>query len=135
MKTFLNHLQLNIDTKNIPFYKNLMTHLGWKNVLDEPNMTGFSDGQNGSLWFLPKQKQTTNDYDGPGVNHIGIGASSMSDVDAVAKFLKDNGITLLFGTPKKRPEFSGPKGVYYQVMFESPDRILFEIVYSEKTHE
>ena len=130
MKSFLNHLQINIDTKNIPFYKDLMTHLGWKKVLDEPAMAGFSDGQNGSLWFLPKQKNAKNDYDGPGVNHIGIGASSMSDVDAAATFLNDNGIKLLFGTPKKRPEFSGPKSVYYQIMFESPDGILFEVMYS-----
>ncbi len=107
-----------------------MTFLGWKKVLDEPTMAGFSDGSHSSLWFLKKQKSTTNDYDGTGVNHIGIGITSIADVDRAAEYLKKKGIVLLFGTPKHRPEFSGPKKTYYQVMFESPDRILFEIVYS-----
>ena len=130
MKSFLNHLQINIDLKNIGFYKNLMTFLGWKKVLDEPTMAGFSDGSESSVWFMQKKKNINNDYDGTGVNHIGIGVSAVADVDHAADYLKKNGITLLFGTPKLRPEFSGPKGTYYQVMFESPDRILFEIVYS-----
>ncbi len=34
-------------------------------------------------------------------------------------------------TPRHRPEFSqGPDQTYYQVMFESPDRVLFEVVYT-----
>ncbi len=37
---------------------------------------------------------------------------------------------MLFGTPKHRVEFAdSPKETYYQIMFESPDKILFEIVY------
>ena len=37
----------------------------------------------------------------------------------------------LFETPRHRPDFAhGEDTTYYQVMFESPDRILFEIVYT-----
>jgi hypothetical protein len=65
------------------------------------------------------------------VNHIGIGAESQADVDAVVEYLRDRGVELLFETPRHRPEFSGGEGqTYYQVMFESPDRILFEVVYT-----
>jgi hypothetical protein len=46
-------------------------------------------------------------------------------------YLKQHGIKALFETPRHRPEFSGSEAeTYYQVMFESPDRILFEVVYT-----
>ena len=33
-------------------------------------------------------------------------------------------------TPRHRPEFSASEhDTYYQIMFESPDRVLFEVVY------
>ena len=39
-------------------------------------------------------------------------------------------MVLLFETPRHRPEFAESDGhTYYQVMFASPDGILFEIVY------
>jgi hypothetical protein len=38
---------------------------------------------------------------------------------------------MLFDTPRHRPDFSqSPDHTYYQIMFESPDRILFEVVYT-----
>ena len=41
------------------------------------------------------------------------------------------GVQPLFDTPRHRPEFrDDPKETYYQVMFESPDKVLFEVVYS-----
>lgn len=92
-------------------------------------VAGGSIHQN-SLWFTAGAKAVSNDYDGPGVNHIALGAESQADVDAAAAFLAERGIERLFDTPKHRPEFSqNEDNTYYQVMFESPDRILFEIVY------
>jgi hypothetical protein len=45
--------------------------------------------------------------------------------------LRERGVGLLFGTPQHRPEFAqGEDQTYYQVMFESPDRILLEVVYT-----
>ena len=89
-------------------------------------------GPNGSsLWFDGHIKPVSNDYDGPGMNHIGLGATSQPDVDAVAAHLREHGVELLFETPRHRPEFAdGPDQTYYQVMFESPDRILWEVVYT-----
>jgi hypothetical protein len=64
------------------------------------------------------------------MNHIGIGTSTQAEVDTAAEYLQGKGTPLLFETPRHRPEFSrGEDYTYYQIMFESPDRILFEIVY------
>ena len=65
------------------------------------------------------------------MNHIAISAESVADVDSTVIYLQDRGVTTLFETPRHRPEFAqDPAATYYQVMFESPDRILFEVVYT-----
>jgi hypothetical protein len=56
---------------------------------------------------------------------------SQADVDQVAAYLGERGVAALFETPRHRPEFSGDASqTYYQVMFETPDRILVEVVYT-----
>lgn len=82
-----------------------------------------------SILFQPKQKDTSNDYDGIGMNHIGLWVDSIQNVDATAEYLKNLEIETLFGTPKYRPEVSCEKEDYYQIMFETPDKLLFEILY------
>lgn len=129
MKTNLNHIQINIDYSNINFYKELFTFLGWKVIVETDGILGFGSDVNGSIWFLAKKSEHTNDYDGNGVNHIGIGADSISSVDETVNYLKSKNVTLLFDTPKHRPEFASGEETYYQVMFESPDKILWEVVY------
>ena len=64
-------------------------------------------------------------------NHLGIGTVAPADVDALASYLTERGVELLFETPRHRPEFTGSEDqTYYQVMFETPDRILVEVVYT-----
>jgi hypothetical protein len=64
------------------------------------------------------------------VNHLGIRAEAPQDVDAVAAFLKRKGVPPLFETPRHRPEFAEGEGqTYYQVMFNSPDNVLLEVMY------
>lgn len=130
MKSYLNHLQINIDFDNILFYQDLMEFLGWTKIVEEPEIVGYSSGVSGSIWFLPKQNNNDNHYDGPGVNHIGIGVDSIDPINEITRFLHNIGVETLFGTPKFRPEFSGDDKIYYQVMFETPDKILFEVVCS-----
>lgn len=130
MKTSLGHLQLNIDAANLPFYKALAGVLGWETIYDDPGMFGVTCNNSASLWFSVGAAPASNNYDGPGVNHIGITADSIADVDAVAAHVKTTGVDALFETPRHRPEFSASDAAtYYQVMFESPDRILWEVVY------
>jgi hypothetical protein len=64
------------------------------------------------------------------MNHLGLCVASMADVDAVGTYLEGKGIARLFETPRHRAEFSHGENTYYQVMFESPDRVLFEVVYT-----
>jgi catechol 2,3-dioxygenase-like lactoylglutathione lyase family enzyme len=130
MKTQLSHMQINVNAENLPFYKDLFGFLGWQTIWEGEGMFGTGAGES-SLWFAGGAKAAANDYDGPGVNHLGIGAASQADVDATAAYLKEKGVAHLFETPRHRPEFSqGEDQTYYQVMFESPDRVLFEVVYT-----
>ena len=130
MKAPLGHLQFNVQAENLPFYRDLVVFLGWNLIGDWPGMVGLGtiDGQ--SLWFSGDVKAVTNDYDGPGLNHLAFAASSIADVDAAVAYLQARGVALLFETPRHRPEFARDElSTYYQVMFETPDRILLEIVY------
>jgi catechol 2,3-dioxygenase-like lactoylglutathione lyase family enzyme len=122
-------LLFNIDPQNMGFYKELLTFLGWSIWYDNPAMLGVGDSQGASLWFGIATK-TGNDYDGPGLNHLGLAVAAQADVDASVAWLRERGIPALFETPRHRPDFSSPGSTYYQVMFESPDRILIEIVYT-----
>jgi catechol 2,3-dioxygenase-like lactoylglutathione lyase family enzyme len=131
VQTSLAHLQINVDQASLPFYKALLTFLGWQPIMEMPGMIGLGTPVGPSLWFIAGAKSVANDYDGPGVNHIAIGAESIADVDAAASYLRDHSMPALFGTPCHRPEFaSDADHTYYQVMFESPDRVLFEVVYT-----
>lgn len=131
METSLAHLQVNIRPENLPFYKDLFGFLGWGTVYEGDGMLGVGGAKGASLWFVPEMKTVPNDYDGHGVNHLGVSAASQVDVDATAAYLEQKGVPALFETPRHRPEFSAGEGqTYYQVMFESPDRVLFEVVYT-----
>jgi catechol 2,3-dioxygenase-like lactoylglutathione lyase family enzyme len=131
VQTKLSHIQFNVRSDNLPFYKDLMAFLGWQSLYEDANMLGVAGQSSDSLWFVGAAKEVCNDYDGPGMNHLGIGAQSQADVDAVVAYLKDRGVAALFETPRHRPEFAeSEERTYYQVMFESPDRILWEVVYT-----
>ena len=128
--SILSHLQINVQPENLGFYRDLFTFLGWRIIYDGPDMLAVGDPNKVSLWFSPGAKPVAYDYDGAGVNHLGVGVEALADVDAAARFLTEKGIPHLFETPRHRPDFSESEThTYYQVMFESPDRILFEIVY------
>jgi catechol 2,3-dioxygenase-like lactoylglutathione lyase family enzyme len=130
VQTRFGHMQINIKEANLEFYRDLLTFLGWRVLFDGHGMLGVG-AQGGSLWFVGQVKDVTNDYDGPGMNHLAIGTETQADVDATAGYLREHSVELLFGTPQHRPEFSGSDDqTYYQVMFESPDRILLEVVYT-----
>jgi catechol 2,3-dioxygenase-like lactoylglutathione lyase family enzyme len=130
IKSDIGHIQFNINPQNNAFYRDLFQFLGWDLWYDDPAMVGVGNERGGSLWFSGTAKAVANDYDGSGVNHVGISVAALADVDAVVAYLKEHDILALFETPRHRPEFSSPGQTYYQVMFESPDRILFEVVYT-----
>ena len=131
MRTQFGHIQVNVQPENLPFYRDLMAFVGWQTIYDGEGMLGVGDTNGASLWFIGQVKETANDYDGPGMNHVGITTEAQADVDAVAAYLNERNVALLFETPRHRPEFSrSDEHTYYQVMFETPDRILMETVYT-----
>ena len=132
MKSFLYHLQFNIDFSNISFYKDLMSFLGWSVIFADESAAGFKSGTNGDVWFIKNETKKQNDHGNIGVSHTSIRVEKQKDVDEVIGFLKEKNVPCLFSTPRHRPEFSSPGQTYYQIMFESPDRILLEIVYIGK---
>ena len=130
MQTRIGHMQFNVRAANVAFYEDLLTFLGWRVLYEGEGMLGVGSADGASLWFAGQVKDVANDYDGPGLNHLAIGTETQADVDTTAAYLRERGVELLFGTPLHRPEFSGEGRTYYQVMFESPDRILLEVVYT-----
>ena len=130
MRTHVGHIQFNVRAANLPFYRDLTAFLGWQTLYDTEEFIGVADESGNSLWFTDCVKTVSNDYDGPGMNHLAFITAAQAEVDAAVDYLRGRGVEPLFGTPCHRPEFSQGEGhTYYQVMFESPDRILFEIVY------
>ena len=131
MASKLTHLQFNVRPGNTGFYKDLLEFLGWKTIHADDDTVGAEDANGVSVWFLAIATDAANSYDGPGMNHVAFGAETAADVDAAAVFLRARDVDLLFETPRHRPEFTGggDANTYYQVMFESPDRILVEVVY------
>jgi catechol 2,3-dioxygenase-like lactoylglutathione lyase family enzyme len=129
MQTHLSHIQFNVQAENLAFYRDLFAFLGWQTLYDGDGMLGVGTAAGSSLWFAGQVKDVSNDYDGPGMNHLGIGTATQDEVDAAAAYLQERSVAHLFETPRHRPEFSSEGQTYYQVMFESPDHILLEIVY------
>jgi catechol 2,3-dioxygenase-like lactoylglutathione lyase family enzyme len=131
MQSKVGHLQFNVQPDNLAFYRELLTFMGWETIYEGDGAVGIADSNGTSVWFIGYVKEVANDYDGPGMNHIGISVAAQTDVDTAANFLTERDVPHLFETPRHRPDFSGDgPDTYYQVMFESPDRILFEIVYT-----
>ncbi len=107
-----------------------MEFMGWNVIFETEGGIGYKCHTNGDLWFVEADKNEFTDYDAKGVNHISLRVSKMSDVDEIKDYLEKNNIEMLFDTPKHRPEFTVSENeTYYQIMFESPDKILFEVVY------
>lgn len=130
MQSQLGHLQINVQQDNLAFYKDLLVFLGWQVLYEGEGFCGMGDKNGVSLWFIGHVKPVDNDYDGPGVNHLAISVAQLADVDAAVAYLAEHHVPALFETPRHRPDFSSsPDETYYQVMFESPDRILWEVVY------
>lgn len=107
-----------------------MEYMGWKVIFEDKYGIGYRSATNGDMWFVKTGKNKIVDYDAKGVNHISFRVDKMTDVDKVKNHLGKNKVKMLFDTPRHRPEFSeSKKETYYQIMFESPDKILFEVVY------
>lgn len=126
----VGHIILNIGPENMGFYKDFFTYLGWTVLRDQPNKLGVGDKQGTGVWFVSPAKAVDNDYDGIGMNHLAIIVDTQNEVDQICEYLHIHNIPALFDTPRHRPEFCHVENqTYYQVMFESPDKILLEVYF------
>lgn len=131
MKTRLGHLVFFTDQQNVGFYRDLFGFLGWKTIYDEGDIFGATDGGTCDVWFEGLANGANNDHDGAGLNHLAVITETQAEVETAATYLRGKGVELLFGTPCNRPEHaSSENDLYYSAMFESPDRILLEVVYT-----
>ncbi len=132
MRSGLGHIQFNVKADNIAWYKGLFETLGWSEIWYGEGEGYGAAGSNGeSFWFIAGGNGAVNDYDGPGVNHVAVAVENQADVDAAGAYLTGIDTELLFETPRHRPDFSQSESdTYYQIMFETPDRFLLEVVYT-----
>jgi catechol 2,3-dioxygenase-like lactoylglutathione lyase family enzyme len=112
------------------FYRDFFRWLEWDILRDQPSKFGAGDRNGAGVWVVCPAKEAHNDYDGAGMNHLAVIVDEQQDVDRTCAFLELHGIRPLFGTPRHRPEFCHTQNqTYYQVMFATPDGILFEVYY------
>ena len=104
--------------------------MGWVIIFETEDTIGFKSDQSGDVWFVDSDKKDQSDYDKLGMNHLAIRVENQKDIDDLTTFLRTTDVEPNFNTPRHRSEFtSNPDKTYYQVMFASPDNILFEVVY------
>jgi predicted lactoylglutathione lyase len=131
VKSVMGHIQIFIDAQYVDFYKELFAFLGWSTLYEDASSVSVADKNGVYIWFDPAIKDDKNDYDGIGMNHLALSVSSQEEVDKMVLWLQKKGRPTLFNTPCHRLDFANSaEETYYQVMFESPDRVLFEVVYT-----
>lgn len=130
ISSYFYHAQLNIDFTNLDFYKGFMEFMGWSVIFEMDTVIGFKSNSTGDIWFVKTSLNETTNYDAKGTNHISFRVNNQSDIDVAKDYLESKEVKMLFDTPRHRPEFvSKENETYYQIMFETPDKLLFEIVY------
>lgn len=131
MNTTFNHLSFNVSDakKSLPFYKELLTFLGYSVVSESPDHLGMRNSPT-DVWISEtdsKFKAKGFHRKSTGINHICFGVKSRAEVDKFNnEFLKKRKIPALYNSPKAFPEYTKD---YYAVYFEDPDRIKIEVAY------
>lgn len=131
IKTSFNHLQIYVSTPetSILFYKKLLSYLGYVVVREDKTHLGMRNAPT-EIWLKEAPKETKAkgfSRRNVGVNHLAFGVSKKSDVDKFCKeFLEPNGITPLYKSPRRFPEYTDK---YYAVYFEDPDGMKLEVVF------
>lgn len=136
MKSQLGHLVYLIHdfNTNIEIYKFLFAYFDFPVTNEFPGGIGvkITAEPYQSLWILEATEKQLNHRDSNGLNHIGFTVATAAQVDQFTEeFLKLHNVKPLFDTPRRRPDFEHGDSGYYQVMFELPGGILFEVVSHE----
>jgi len=131
IKSAIYHIQINVSKaeKSLPFYKNLLTYLGYRIVDETREHIGASNGTT-DIWIIRTEKNHGKrrfHRKAAGLNHIAFRVSSKKAVDDFVRwFLKREKIRTLYQSPRLFPEYGKD---YYAAYFEDPDRIKLEVVH------
>ena len=131
IETSFNHLQIYVSNPkvSIPFYKELLTYLGYTVVKEDKTRLGMRNEPT-DIWLKEAPKETRSlgfNRRNVGVNHLAFGVSKKEDVDKFCReFLIPRGIKPLYNSPRPFPEYTER---YYAVYFEDPNKIKLEVVF------
>jgi len=134
VKTHIHHFNISVsDAKiSLPFYKSLLTHLGYRIMIKNANHIGATNGTT-DLWIVQANLKDQNivfPHEGMGINHIAFRVSTKKEVaDFNEKFLKRHKIKTLYDSPRIFPEYHSG---YFAVYFLDPDKIALEVVFIPK---
>lgn len=137
IESTFNHIGLHVSDakRSFPFYKDLLSFLGYHIICDDEGHLGMRNGPT-DMWLKETSAHhKANGYHrrNTGLTHICFGVRSRADVDKFYRdFLKPRGILTLYGSPKAFPEYT-PE--YYAVYFEDPDRIKIEVAFVSSEQE
>ncbi|MDR6226043.1 VOC family protein [Desmospora profundinema] len=125
-----SHIDYNVADleRALRFYEPVMAFLGFAKESRQSDWVLFGNGRM-KLCLVRCEKRFAGagfHRKNPGLNHIAFQAERASDVDEVAKFLKERKIPLLYNSPA---HFDTERETY-AVFFEDPFRLKLEVVYS-----
>jgi catechol 2,3-dioxygenase-like lactoylglutathione lyase family enzyme len=117
--------------RSLPFYRALLSHLG---QVDEGSIRGergevvvYLNLPGGGLGLREAQAAGTVDRYAPGLHHLALDAPSRDAVDAIAAWVREEGVEL-DGEAGERGYTPG----YYAVFFFDPDGLKLEVVHQPR---
>ena len=124
------HIQLTVSNPDrcLPFWEQLCHFLGMKTLIKGDRVIYCIGSRTGILVRgAPEAKRdAVFDQDRSGLHHFCFRARSREDVDAVHRFLAEQGEATIVHGPEEGPQFAPG---YYSVLFEDPDGIRAEVNY------
>jgi catechol 2,3-dioxygenase-like lactoylglutathione lyase family enzyme len=128
-RTKLSHVEINVANyiKSIQFYDLILISLGWEKLVSRKDHTTYTDGTLKLIFCPVEETHKSAGYHRKriGLNHFAFYVETKEMVDEFCReILQKNNIATLY-----HPEPKGDNN-YYSVLFEDPDRIKLEVVYS-----
>jgi len=121
------HIQLTVSdpARCVPFWEQLCHFLEMRTLIKSDEMLYCIGSRTGILvrGAPPEQRGVRFDQDRAGLHHFCFRARSREDVDAIHRFLLDQGDARIVHPPEDGQFAPG----YYSVLFEDPDGIRAEV--------
>jgi len=128
-RTKLSHVEINVSNykQSVKYYDLILLSLGWEKLVSRTDHTTYTDGTLKLVLSPTEESYIKNGFHrkNTGLNHLAFYAETKEFVDEFYKeILVKNKIKSLY------QEGAIGDNNYYSVLFEDPDRIKLELVYS-----